>query len=167
TVRIVVPRRRTRPWAAGEERATMTVLAERLALAAVNTQRLDEWFERLERMPVPDGLRVEIVGGNVDMTLRRDTQWRVVRRIVRAIEDRFGMDVPVFSDGRIDCPGHENGLCPDVAVLRACAEKDDEGHWRHEDVEFVFEVISEGTACNDYGPKKAAYATAEVPLYVI
>ncbi|MFD5492109.1 Uma2 family endonuclease [Streptomyces sp. GDS52] len=145
----------------------MTVVDDRIAMADTNTQRLDEWFERLERMPVPEGFRVEIVGGNVYMTPQRDTHWGIIRRIVRAIEDRFGMDVPVFSDVRIDFPGHENGLCPDVAVLRASAEKDGEGRWRYEDVEFVFEVISEGTAANDYGPKKAAYATAEVPLYVI
>ncbi|MGC3000117.1 Uma2 family endonuclease [Streptomyces sp. G35A] len=145
----------------------MTVLEDRIAMADVNTQRLDEWFERLERMPVPEGFKVEIVGGNVYMTPQRDTRWGIIRRIVRAVEDRFGMDVPVFSDVRIDFPGHENGLCPDVAVLRASAGKNDEGRWRHEDVEFVFEVISEGTAANDYGPKKAAYATAEVPLYVI
>lgn len=145
----------------------MTVLDDRITMADSNTQRLDEWFERLERMPVPEGFRVEIVGGNVYMTPQRDTHWAIIRRIVRAVEDRFGMDVPVFSDVRIDFPGHENGLCPDVAVLRASAEKDDGGHWRYEDVEFVFEVISEGTAANDYGPKKAAYATAEVPLYVI
>ncbi|MEW2076447.1 Uma2 family endonuclease [Streptomyces sp. NPDC012403] len=145
----------------------MTVLEDRIAMADVNTQRLDEWFERLERMPVPEGFRVEIVGGNVYMTPQRDTHWGIIRRIVRAVEDRFGMDVQVFSDVRIDFPGHENGLCPDVAMLRDSAEKDDEGHWRYEDVEFVFEVISEGTAANDYGPKKAAYATAEVPLYVI
>jgi Uma2 family endonuclease len=145
----------------------MTVLEDRIAMADVNTQRLDEWFERLERMPVPEGFRVEIVGGTVYMTPQRDTHWGIIRRIVRAVEDRFGMDVLVFSDVRIDFPGHENGLCPDVAMLRASAEKDDEGRWRYEDVEFVFEVISEGTAANDYGPKKAAYAIAEVPLYVI
>ncbi|MFI9822823.1 Uma2 family endonuclease [Streptomyces sp. NPDC052013] len=145
----------------------MTVVDDRIAMAEVDTQRLDEWFERLERMPVPEGFRVEIVGGNVHMTPQRDTHWGIIRRIVRAVEDRFGMDVKVFSDVRIDFPGHENGFCPDVAVLRASAEKDEQGHWRHQDVEFVFEVISEGTAANDYGPKKAAYATAEVPLYVI
>lgn len=136
-------------------------------MADINTQRLDEWFERLEQMPVPEGFRVEIVGGTVYMTPQRDTHWGIIRRIVRAVEDRFGMDVRVFSDVRIDFPGHENGLCPDVAVLRDSAEKDEGSHWRYEDVRFVFEVISEGTAANDYGPKKAAYATAEVPLYVI
>ncbi len=40
----------------------MTVLEDRIAMADVDTQRLDEWFERLERMPVPEGFRVEIVG---------------------------------------------------------------------------------------------------------
>jgi Uma2 family endonuclease len=145
----------------------MTVVDDRIAMADANTKRLDEWFERLERMPVPEGFRVEIVGGNVHMTPQRETHWEIIRRIVRAVEDRFGMDVKVFSDVRIDFPGHENGFCPDVAMLSASAVKDDEGRWRHEDVEFVAEVISRGTAANDYGPKKTAYALAEVPVYLI
>ncbi|CAM5267066.1 Uma2 family endonuclease OS=Streptomyces alboniger OX=132473 GN=CP975_15505 PE=4 SV=1 [Streptomyces alboniger] len=145
----------------------MTVVDDRIAMADANTKRLDEWFERLERMPVPEGFRVEIVEGNVHMTPQGDTHWQIIRRIVRAVEDRFGMDANVFSDVRIDFPGHENGFCPDVALLSASAVKDDEGRWRHEDVEFVAEVISRGTAANDYGPKKAAYALAEVPVYLI
>ncbi|MFA3876587.1 Uma2 family endonuclease [Streptomyces sp. MMCC 100] len=35
------------------------------------------------------------------------------------------------------------------------------------DAEFVAEVICRETAGNDYGPKKDAYATAEVPVYLI
>ncbi|MER5546794.1 Uma2 family endonuclease [Streptomyces sp. NPDC001118] len=147
----------------------MTVLEDRIEMADAdaNTMGLDEWFERLERMPVPEGFRVEIVGGNVFMTPQRDTHWVIIRRIVRALEDRFGMDVTVFSDVRIDFPGHDNGFCPDVAMLKESAKKDDKGHWRYEDVEFVAEVISQGTAANDYGPKKTAYAVAEVPVYLI
>ncbi|MER5182856.1 Uma2 family endonuclease [Streptomyces sp. NPDC002896] len=145
----------------------MTVLEDRIEMADANTKRLDEWFERLERMPVPEGFRVEIVGGNVHMTPQRDTHWEIIRRIVRALEDRFGMDVRVFSDVRIDFPGHENGFCPDVAKLSDSAKKDDEGRWRYQDVEFIAEVISEGTAPNDYGPKKTAYALAEVAVYLI
>ncbi|MEU6218381.1 Uma2 family endonuclease [Streptomyces sp. NPDC047022] len=145
----------------------MTVLEDRIEMADANTARLDEWFERIERMPVPEGFRVEIVGGNVHMTPQRDTHWEIIRRIVRALEDRFGMSVRVFSDVRIDFPGHENGFCPDVAKLSDSAKKDDRGRWRYEDVEFVAEVISEGTAANDYGPKKRAYAEAEVALYVV
>ncbi|MEU0412426.1 Uma2 family endonuclease [Streptomyces griseorubiginosus] len=147
----------------------MTVLEDRIEMADAdaNTERLDKWFELLERMPVPEGYRVEIVGGNVHMTPQRDTHWEIIRRIVRALEDRFGMDVKVFSDVRIDFPGFENGFCPDIALLRDSAKKDDKGHWRYQDVEFVAEVISKGTAANDYGPKMTAYAEAEVPLYVV
>jgi hypothetical protein len=88
----------------------MTVLDDRIEMADTDadTKRLDEWFERLERMPVPEGYKVEIVGGTVHMTPQRDTHWVIIRRIVRALEDRFGMKVKVFSDVRIDfhLPGH-------------------------------------------------------------
>jgi hypothetical protein len=92
----------------------MTVLDDRIEMADTDadTKRLDEWFERLERMPVPEGYKVEIVGGTVHMTPQRDTHWVIIRRIVRALEDRFGMKVKVFSDVRIDFPGHESGFCP-------------------------------------------------------
>ncbi|MEV6398035.1 Uma2 family endonuclease [Streptomyces sp. NPDC051907] len=130
-------------------------------------QVLDEMFEALERMPVPEGYRVEIVGGAVYTSPQRDVHWEIIRRIVRALEDTFGMSVRVFSDVRIDFPGRLNGLCPDVAKLRASAEKDGDGRWRYEDVEFIAEVISKDTAANDYGPKKTAYASAEVPVYLI
>ncbi|MGW0219683.1 Uma2 family endonuclease [Streptomyces tendae] len=145
----------------------MTVLDDRIDMADANTKRLDEWFERLERMPVPEGFRVEIVEGNVHMTPQRDTHWAIIFRIARAVDDKFGKDVKIFSAVRIDFPGHENGFCPDIAKLRDGAEPDGTGHWRYQDAEFVAEVISQGTAANDYGPKKLAYAAAEVPLYLI
>jgi len=147
----------------------MTVLEDRIEIdmADENTRRLDEWFERLERMPVPEGFRVEIVGGNVHMTPQRETHWEIIFQIAVALRHRFGKGVRVFSDVRIDFPGHENGFCPDVVKLCESAEKDNEGRWHYEDVEFVAEVISKGTAANDYGPKKTAYATAEVPVLLI
>jgi len=147
----------------------MTVLEDRIEMADAdaNIERLDEWFERLERMPVPEGYRVEIVGGNVHMTPQRSAHWEIIRRFLWALEDRFGRGVKVFSDVRIDFPGHENGFCPDVALLKDSAKQDDTGHWRWQDVVFVAEVISKGTAANDYDPKKTAYAVAEVPLYLI
>ncbi|MGW2417845.1 Uma2 family endonuclease [Streptomyces sp. NPDC001709] len=147
----------------------MTVLEDRIEMADAdaNTKRLDEWFERLERMPVPEGFRVEIVGGNVFMTPQRDTHWLIIRAFLWALEDRFGRRVRVFSDVRVDFPGYQNGFCPDIAMFKDSAKKDDNGRWRYQDVEFVAEVISEGTAANDYGPKKTAYAIAEVPLYVV
>ena len=146
----------------------MTVVESgRIDMADDNAERLDEWFERLEQMPVPEGIKVEIVGGIVFMSPQRKVHWEIIRRIVRALEDKFGMDVEVLSDVRIDFPGPENGFCPDVAKLRDGAVPDSRGRWRFEDVEFIAEVISKGTALNDYGPKKIAYAVAEVPVFLI
>ncbi|MEU9555608.1 Uma2 family endonuclease [Streptomyces fumanus] len=136
-------------------------------MADVSTESLDAWFDRLEKMPVPEGFRVEIVGGNVYMTPQSNTHWQVIFRIAMVLDKKFGADSKIFSDVRIDFPGHQNGFCPDVAKLRDGAEPDETGHWRYEDVEFVAEVISQGTAANDYGPKKTAYAVAEVPVYLI
>ncbi|MFG2756893.1 Uma2 family endonuclease [Streptomyces wuyuanensis] len=132
-----------------------------------NEHTLDAMFDALERMPVPEGYKVEIVEGTVFMSPQRHVHWRIIRRIVRALEDAFGLDVLVASDERIDFPGHLNGLAPDVAKLRDGAEHNARRLWSCEDVEFVAEVISRDTARNDYGPKKTAYANAEVPVYLI
>ncbi|MGB8946201.1 MAG: Uma2 family endonuclease, partial [Streptomyces sp.] len=80
----------------------MTALEGRIDMADAdaNTERLDEWFKRLERMPVPEGFRVEIVEGNVHMTPQRDTHWSIIFRIAGAVAAKFGMD-KLFSDVRI------------------------------------------------------------------
>lgn len=85
---------------------------------------------------------VEIVEGTVYMSPQRDTHWEIIAAIYEQLRTKYPRK-RVKSDVRIDY------------------------HWSYEDVEFVAEVISKGTAANDYGPKKAAYATAEVPVYVI
>lgn len=146
----------------------MTVLEDRIEMADSIDSRpeltLDVMFEALEKMPVPEGYKVEIVGGNIYMAPQRDIHWQIIRRIVRALEDKFGMSVNVLSDVRIDFPGALNGFAPDVAKLRDGAEKTPEGRWHYKDVKFVAEVISKNTAAKDYGPKKLTYAVAEVPV---
>jgi Uma2 family endonuclease len=147
--------------------ATMTVLEDRIAMAeSDNTSTLDEMFERLETMPVPEGYKVEIVEGTVYMSPQRDTHWEIILDLVEQLRTKYPRK-RVKSDVRIDYPGHLNGFATDVTVMAEGATKAESGHWSYEDVEFVAEVISKGTAANDYGPKKAAYATAEVPVYVI
>ncbi|MEV6169220.1 Uma2 family endonuclease [Streptomyces sp. NPDC051954] len=145
----------------------MTVLEDRIAMAeSDNESTLDEMFDRLETMPVPEGYKVEIVEGTVYMSPQRDTHWEIILDIVEQLRTKCPRK-RVKSDVRIDYPGHLNGFATDVTVVKEGAAKTEKGHWRHEDVEFVAEVISKGTAANDYGPKKTAYATAEVPVYVI
>lgn len=145
----------------------MTVLEDRIAMAeSDNTSALDEMFERLETMPVPEGYKVEIVEGTVFMSPQRDTHWEIILDIVEQLRTKYSRK-RVKSDVRIDYPGHLNGFATDVTAMAEGAVKTEDGRWRHQDVEFVAEVISKGTAANDYGPKKAAYAAAEVPVYVI
>ncbi|MEV0416147.1 Uma2 family endonuclease [Streptomyces sp. NPDC050448] len=144
----------------------MTVVeTDRIEMADISSeQALDEMFEALE--PVPEGLKVEIVEGTVYMSPQRDTHWEIILDIIEQLRAKYPRK-RLKSDVRIDYPGHLNGFATDVTAMVEGAEKTEAGRWRHEDVEFVAEVISKGTAANDYGPKKAAYATAEVPAYLI
>ncbi|MGW1006199.1 Uma2 family endonuclease [Streptomyces sp. NPDC002520] len=145
----------------------MTVLEDRIAMAECdNESTLDEMFDRLEKMPVPEGYKVEIVEGTVYMSPQRDTHWEIILDIVEQLRTKYPRK-RVKSDVRIDYPGHLNGFATDVTLVKEGAAKTEKGLWRCEDVTFVAEVISKGTAANDYGPKKTAYATAEVPVYVI
>ncbi|MEV5506353.1 Uma2 family endonuclease [Streptomyces orinoci] len=125
---------------------------------------LDDLFNSLS---VPEGYRVEIIGGNIFVCQQRDEHWQCIFQILCALEDRFGRDVVLLSDVRIECPGHLNGLCPDVVKVGDKAVKTERGRYRAEDVDFIAEVIAEETATNDYGPKKAIYAMAGVPAYLI
>jgi Uma2 family endonuclease len=135
-------------------------------MADENAQLLDDWFERLEKMPVPEGYKVEIVEGTVYLTPTRNTHWEIIAGLLEQLRTKYPRK-RLKSDVRIDYPGHLNGFATDVTVMAEGAAKTEAGNPRHEDVEFVAEVISKGTAANDYGPKKTAYATAEVPVYVI
>ncbi|MEV2197143.1 Uma2 family endonuclease [Streptomyces phaeochromogenes] len=145
----------------------MTGLGDRIEMAESSGQlTLDAMFEWLEKMPVPEGTKVEIVGGNIFMAPQSYTHWQIIANILDQLCARYPMRC-LMSDVRIDFPGHLNGFAADVAALAEGFEPDDEGGLRYQDVEFVAEVISKGTAWKDYEPKKASYAAAEVPVYLI
>ena len=145
----------------------MTVLEDRIAMAESDDEiTLDELFERIEKMPAPEGYKVEIVEGTVFMSPQRDTHWEIILDIVEQLRTKYPRK-RVKSDVRIDYPGHLNGFATDVTLMAEGAAKTEKGLWLHQDVEFVAEVISKGTSANDYGPKKTAYAKAEVPVYLI
>ncbi|MFI2203765.1 Uma2 family endonuclease [Streptomyces sp. NPDC020192] len=144
----------------------MTVLEDRIEMAEESGElTLDSLFASLERI-TPEGYKVEIVEGDIFMAPQRDTHWEIILDIVEQLRTKYPRK-RIKSDVRIDYPGHLNGFCSDVTLMAEGAEKTPGGLWRCADVEFVAEVISKGTAANDYAPKKTAYATAEVPVYVI
>ncbi|MQY38057.1 hypothetical protein SRB17_60650 [Streptomyces sp. RB17] len=144
----------------------MTVLEDRIEMAEESGElTLDDLFESLERT-TPEGYKVDIVEGTVFMSPQRDTHWEIIADIYEQLRTKYPRK-RVKSDVRVDYPGHLNGFASDVTLVAEGAEKTPKGLWRCDDVEFVAEVISKGTAHNDYGPKKTAYATAEVPVYLI
>ncbi|MFI5676597.1 Uma2 family endonuclease [Streptomyces cellulosae] len=140
----------------------MTVLEVRNEMA-VDKRFLDELFDR---MTVPEGYKAEIVEGTVFMWPQRDTHWEITMDILEQLRVKYPRK-QLKSDVRVDYPGHLNGFASDVTLVAEAAEKNGKVLWLCEDVEFVAEVISKGTAQNDYGPKKTAYALAEVPVYLI
>ncbi|MGI5376275.1 Uma2 family endonuclease [Streptomyces sp. CA-251387] len=145
----------------------MTVLEDRIEMAEESGElTLDLMFEWLEKMPIPEGTKVEIVGGNIFMSPQRHTHFQIVFDILEQLRTTYSRK-RLASDVRIDFPGHLNGFACDVAAVAERSVKDDKGRWRYQDVEFVAEVISKDTAANDYGPKKTAYAVAQVPVYLI
>ncbi|MEU1401452.1 Uma2 family endonuclease [Streptomyces sp. NPDC005728] len=144
----------------------MTVLEDRIEMAEESGElTLDDLFESLERT-TPEGYKVDIVEGAIFMSPQRDTHWEIIADIYEQLRTKYPRK-RVKSDVRIDYPGHLNGFCSDVTLVAEGAEKTPGGLWLCDDVEFVAEVISKGTGHNDYGPKKTAYATAEVPVYLV
>ncbi|WP_415952283.1 Uma2 family endonuclease [Streptomyces sp. KLOTTS4A1] len=127
---------------------------------------LDEMFEWLEKMPVPEGIKSEIVGGHIFMSPQWDTHWEIILDIVEQLRTKYPRK-RIKSDVRIDYPGKLNGFATDVTLVSESARKNAKGLWQCRDVVFVAEVISRSTARNDYGPKMTAYAEAAVPVYLI
>ncbi|WP_437063400.1 Uma2 family endonuclease [Streptomyces sp. enrichment culture] len=117
-------------------------------------------FDWLERLPVPEGYKSEIVGGHIFLWPQRDTHWDITINILEQLLAAYPRK-SLRSDVRMDCPGRLNGFAPDVVALSAHPPGKDRK------AEFVAEVVSRETADNDHGPKKDAYATAEVPVYLI
>ncbi|GAA3844761.1 Uma2 family endonuclease [Streptomyces coacervatus] len=145
----------------------MTVLEDRIEMAEASGElTLDVMFEWLEKMPIPEGTKVEIVGGNIFMSPQRHTHFQIIFDILEQLRAKYPR-TRLASDVRIDFPGRLNGFACDVAAVAERSVKDDKGRWRYQDIEFAAEVISKDTAANDYGPKKTAYAVAEVPVYLI
>ncbi|MFV8184314.1 Uma2 family endonuclease [Streptomyces sp. AF1B] len=145
----------------------MSVLDDRIEMAEeCDELTLDVLFEWLEKLPIPEGTKIEIVGGNIFMSSQRQSHWEIIVAFVEQLLGKYSRK-RLASDVRIDFPGHLNGFACDLAAMAERSVKDSKGRWRYQDIEFVTEVISRDTADNDYGPKKDVYAAAGVPVYLI
>lgn len=133
-----------------------------------NELALDKLFDTTRPMAVALGYKVEIVEGAVHMRPVRKGHRQISSDIVQQLRPRY----PKESDGSTGCiylPGHQNGFAPSVLAIKDGGVLDPSGRWRYQDIDLVAEVTPEATAANIHGyyPKKTAYATAEVPVYLI
>ncbi|PWI44002.1 Uma2 family endonuclease [Streptomyces sp. ICBB 8177] len=133
---------------------------------AVSTT-LDEMFELIEAMNVPEGYRAEIIEGEIVLNPQRATHATIIRKFTRALEAARGEDAPILWDVRVDFPGTLNGYAPDVTLVADNAAKALGGRYGYRDVELVAEVVSYSSKRDDYGSKLDTYAAAGVPEYVI
>jgi len=99
---------------------------------------LDVLFDRLEQMPVPEGYKVEIVGGSIFLSPQHGQHWDIIFNIAEQLRAHYARK-RLSSDVRYDFPGYLNGFCPDLAALKEGAEKDDQGQYAYDDIEFVLE----------------------------
>ncbi|TGN73862.1 Uma2 family endonuclease [Streptomyces bauhiniae] len=127
---------------------------------------LDDWFARLEAMPVPEGYKAEIIEGTVQLTSRRESQWEITADLYEQLRTRHPR-ARLKSGARLDLPGPMNSYAPDLMLVAEEAEKDGRGLWRCADVQFAAEVLPLDTVDPAPGPKQAAYASAKVPLYLV
>lgn len=69
----------------------MTVVeTDRIEMAEESDERtLDSMFEWLERMPVPEGIKAEIVGGNIFMSPQRNNHWDIISDIYEQLRATY------------------------------------------------------------------------------
>lgn len=127
---------------------------------------LDEMFDLVESMNVPEGYHAEIIEGQIVVSPQRETHWSIIMLFTQTLLGVFGTGAKILSDVRVDFPGVLNGYAPDVALLNDDAKKNGKSY-SYRDVRLVAEVVSRDSRRNDYGAKLDTYAQAGVPAYVI
>jgi len=122
-----------------------------------------------EELPVPEGFRVEIIGGTIVMSpTPAGKHGRMVRLLDKMITPYLpdGYDVEV-NLGVEKAPGEDDYTIPDLFV----APEDVLDTWDSEvpadEVIMVAEVVSTSNPANDRVAKVEHYAVARIPLYLL
>lgn len=128
---------------------------------------LDEMFELIEAMNVPEDYRAEIIEGEIVLNPQRATHATIIRLLADDLAKARGRMAPILWDVRIDFPGTLNGFAPDLALAAPEAKALPNGSYRYQDIELVAEVVSQSSRRDDYGAKLEVYASAGAPVYLL
>ena len=157
--------------------ATMTVVDDRITDDGTDDRiemaehrnsehTLDTLFEWLERT-APEGYRIDIVEGGIFMTPQRSIHWDIIRGHLRTIEDQVRPETnPLRRPDRLPRPP-QRLLLRHHAGVRGGRSSTARGASSTTTSSSSPRSSRKALAANDYGPKRIAYAKAEIPVYLI
>lgn len=120
-------------------------------------------------LPVPEGYRVEIIGGVIVVTpAPAGKHGRIIRELGKALEPDLpeGYDFEVHL-GVDKAPGSDDYSIPDLFVAPVETLDTWESNVPPVEVIFVSEVVSRSSQTIDRVAKRKQYAEAGIPLYLL
>lgn len=123
----------------------------------------------VERLPVPEGIRVEILGGTIVMSPAPSFKHgAIVRRLYDQMRAQLPVDRVAQQGYAIDSPGDQDDyVIPDLMVVPAACENEEGWLLPTDAADLVAEVASNGNRANDTVVKVAEYASWRVPIYLL
>lgn len=124
--------------------------------------------ELADGFDVPEGYRVEIIGGQIVVSPTPvGRHQRVVSNLFRAFHTICPEGLEAFDFVTIALPGTEERYIPDFVVLPEAVVVDDEWIFSVSELILAVEITSAGNAGNDRVRKLRGCAAASMPLYLL
>jgi Uma2 family endonuclease len=121
----------------------------------------------LQRLDTPDGLKAEMINGEIVLAPLRLFHLGTIFEILRQVTPQLPADTWFGGDNITPFPEYGAELCPDITLIPKSAYDKNLSVVPAEMIRAAFEVVSPSTRGRDYGLKVGAYARAGIPLYVI
>lgn len=144
----------------------MTATLEDRPATAIRHGELRAWVERLD---LPEGYRTEIIRGTIVMSPTPSVKHAaVVRRLNKQLEEQLPETLVPLQVVSIAAPDDDDDYCgPDLVVVPATVEEDEDWLVPADEVELVAEVVSPNNAANDTVVKPGEYARWAIPQYLL
>lgn len=131
-------------------------------------QNWDDLVRYWEEMEWPEGSKVEIIEGIITVSPAPAFRHNVIAaRIQRRLYTVIAEDWEIFQTLAIAVPSRMGMLIPDLVVAPVPERPEADSHIPASLAELVVEVTSKSNARHDRVSKPAAYATADIPLYLL
>lgn len=128
-----------------------------------------ELRELAERLDVPEGYRVEILGGQVIVSPRGSSvHSKTMLQVVKELDGRLAEELECLVEYDVESANDsEYEPAPDVLVVPRAVVDDDLPRVAADVVEMAVEVVSRSNFKTDYTTKTDLYARWGIPIYLI